>query len=130
MRLPRVFCFPKIVDLQQKLQQNISMRHDYRLFKRKGSNVWYFYYYDGDTRSFRSTGQVRKYEAEKVAAKFLSRGARPDIERIHINVLHSGPVRMDQTATREGKTVLCVHGGDASRPPGQLHLQTLRTVPP
>jgi len=54
------------------------MRHDYRLFKRKGSNVWYFYYYDGDTRSFRSTGQVRKYEAEKVAAKFLSRGARPD----------------------------------------------------
>ena len=49
------------------------MRHDYTLFRRKGSKVWYFYYYEGNRRISKSTGKSRKYEAEVFARAFLDR---------------------------------------------------------
>lgn len=49
------------------------MRHEYTLFRRKGSRVWYFYYYAGNKRISKSTGKTRKYDAETVAQAFLSR---------------------------------------------------------
>jgi len=44
------------------------MRHEYRLFRRNGQKVWYFYYYDKNRRKVKTTGKTRKYEAEKVAS--------------------------------------------------------------
>jgi len=50
------------------------MRHKYTLFRRKkGARVWYFYYYDQDgQRKARSTGKLKKFEAETEAEKFLA----------------------------------------------------------
>ena len=49
------------------------MRHDYTLFRRKGSKVWYFYFYEGNKRISKSTGKRRKYDAEVLARAFLDK---------------------------------------------------------
>jgi len=55
------------------------MRHKYTLFRRKkGARVWYFYYYDRDgKRRARSTGKLKKFEAENEARKFIDELENP-----------------------------------------------------
>lgn len=55
------------------------MRQDYSLYRRSGSKVWYFYYYDGDIRKSRTTGTTKKYEAVQFALAFVKRNNRDDI---------------------------------------------------
>ncbi len=53
------------------------MRHDFTLFRRKGQKVWYFHFYENDTRKSRSTGKTLKYEAEEVARDFIDKKKNP-----------------------------------------------------
>ena len=55
------------------------MKHQYSLFRRKGSKIWYFHYYKGNERLARSTGKSLKYEAEQEARKFIDRDKVSDI---------------------------------------------------
>ena len=57
------------------------MRGKYCLFKRKEAKVWYFYYYEGDKRIFRSTGEELKTEAESYAESYVSGEGKMDEER-------------------------------------------------
>lgn len=54
-----------------------SMKHDYTLFRRKGQKVWYFHFYENETRKSRSTGKTLKYEAEEVAREFIEKRKNP-----------------------------------------------------
>jgi integrase len=49
------------------------MRHNYTLFRRKGSKIWYFYYYVGAERKSTSTGKTLKFEAEEYSKEFIKR---------------------------------------------------------
>jgi integrase len=53
------------------------MRHDYTLFRRKGTKVWYFYFYDHGIRKPKSTGKIKKFEAEEYARDFVIKAGRP-----------------------------------------------------
>ena len=57
----------------------ISKKHDYTLFRRKDSKIWYFYYYDGNKRISKSTGKLKKYDAEIFSKAFLDKDGSENI---------------------------------------------------
>jgi len=55
------------------------MRHKYTLFRRKGQKVWYFYFYEGNKRISKTTGKIKKYEAERYITDFFKEDRTYDI---------------------------------------------------
>ena len=47
------------------------MRNRYTLFKRKNQKLWYFYYYEGNNRKSKSTGETTKIRAKKYVEEFF-----------------------------------------------------------
>ena len=56
-----------------------SMKHKYTLFRRKGQKVWYFYFYEGHRRISKTTGKIKKYEAERYIKDFFKEDKVYDI---------------------------------------------------
>ncbi len=48
------------------------MRNNYRLFKRKGSKIWYFYYWEENKQIPKSSGKTLKWQAEEYAKSFMN----------------------------------------------------------
>jgi integrase len=58
----------------------MGTRRDTQVWRRKGSDIWYFYHYtDTGKRIARSTGKTVKYQAQQEMRKFLSKPLGSDI---------------------------------------------------
>jgi len=87
------------------------MKEEYRLFKRKKSKVWYFYYNEGNNRIYKSTGKRLKYEAENYIKEFLE----------YKDLFHLESLFLDRQAASQRQILFQVHIQTAKVPLGQLH---------
>nr|BDD43742.1 hypothetical protein 2 [bacterium] len=57
------------------------MKEDYGLFKRKRKKgiVWFFWYWEGERRIYKTTGKRVKWEANKVAKAFIEKKKEKDV---------------------------------------------------
>jgi hypothetical protein len=65
---------------QKKARKRKRNVNPYRLFQRRGSDVWYFYHIEGERRIARSTRQTDWDHAEAAAEVFLNPPSAPPVD--------------------------------------------------